>query len=148
MSTTVGDVLAAKTNVLHRVAPDSLVYDALGLMAKFNVSGVLVTQGAELLGIFTERDYARKVVLQGLHSQKTTIDQVMTRQLLTVSRSETIDQVMQTMTDKRVRHLPVIEEGALIGIITIGDAVKAVIDEQAKTIRHLSGYIAGDMASG
>lgn len=147
MTTTVREILQNKAvTVIHTVAPESTVYDALALMASKDISAVLVTEGERLVGIFTERDYARKVVLQGRSSKEVSIGTLMTQNLLTVSPSQTVDDVMQIMTENRIRHLPVVERGKLIGIVTIGDAVKTVMIQQEQTIKQLSSYISGEIS--
>lgn len=148
MSTTVQQVLSEKGNVVYSVRPDVTVRVALEKMAQHEIGGVLVLDGEKLVGIFTERDYARKVALRGLGSQTTSISELMTRTVATVSPSQTIDEVMNLMNTRRFRHLPVVDdEGALLGVITIGDVIKAVIAEHEETIRHLSSYISGDLTS-
>ncbi|MCB1913103.1 MAG: CBS domain-containing protein [Rhodocyclaceae bacterium] len=146
MSTSVGQILERKGNKVFCTQPDTSVLDALGLMAENDVGAILVTEGSRLVGIFTERDYARKVVLHGRSSRDSKISELMTSNVLTVSPSQTLDSVMQMMTENRIRHLPVVDHGALVGIVTIGDAVKAVMAEQAATINHLASYISGDLA--
>ncbi len=149
MTTTVRQILdSKKKNQIISVSPDDVVLEALTKMASSDVSAVLVLENERLVGIFTERDYARKLVLQGRASKDTRIGDLMTQNLLTISPSQTVDDVMSLMTENRFRHLPVVERGQLIGIVTIGDAVKAVIDEQKQTIDQLAGYISGDMAPG
>ncbi len=149
MTTTVRQILdSKKKNQIISVSPDDVVLDALTKMASSDVSAVLVLENERLVGIFTERDYARKLVLQGRASKDTRIGDLMTQNLLTISPSQTVDDVMSLMTENRFRHLPVVERGQLIGIVTIGDAVKAVIDEQKQTIDQLAGYISGDLAPG
>ena len=147
MSTTVKEILATKSGEILSVTPDTTVYDALDLMARRDISAVLVLEGERLVGIFTERDYARKVVLRGRSSKEAKIGELMTQNLLTISPAQTVDDVMEMMTTNRFRHLPVVERGQLIGIVTIGDAVKAVIAEQRKTIDQLSSYISGEMST-
>ncbi|MBX3685264.1 MAG: CBS domain-containing protein [Rhodocyclaceae bacterium] len=146
MSTSVGQILERKGNKVFCTQPDTSVLDALGMMAENDVGAILVTEGSRLVGIFTERDYARKVVLHGRSSRDSKISELMTSNVLTVSPSQTLDSVMQMMTENRIRHLPVVDHGALVGIVTIGDAVKAVMAEQAATINHLASYISGDLA--
>ncbi|MDQ8020772.1 CBS domain-containing protein [Uliginosibacterium sp. H1] len=147
MTTTVRQILQKKNiQKIITVSPEQSILEALGLMAEKDISAVLVTEGERLVGIFTERDYARKVVLKGRTSKDTKVGELMTQNLLTVSPSHTVDDVMQIMTDNRFRHLPVVEKGVLMGIVTIGDAVKTVIDQQAETIKALSGYISGEMS--
>jgi CBS domain-containing protein len=149
MTTTVRQILdSKKKNQIISVSPDDVVLEALTKMASSDVSAVLVLENERLVGIFTERDYARKLVLQGRASKDTRIGDLMTQNLLTISPSQTVDDVMSLMTENRFRHLPVVDRGQLIGIVTIGDAVKAVIDEQKQTIDQLAGYISGDMAPG
>lgn len=147
MSTTVKQVLDKKGAQTVGVTPESTVMEALESMAKHDIGAVLVIEGARLVGIFTERDYARKVVLQGRTSRDSRIGDLMTQNVCTITPSHTIDQVMNIMTNNRFRHLPVVASGQVVGIITIGDVVKAVIAEQEATIQQLSSYIAGDIAT-
>ena len=147
MTVSVRQVLEAKGSQVHSVSPGATVFEALEAMAKHDIGAVVVAEGECLCGIFTERDYARRVILKGRTSRETRVGELMTPNVLTVSPSQTIDDCMQLMTENRVRHLPVVERGQLIGIITIGDAVKTVIADQQATIRQLSSYIAGDLAS-
>lgn len=139
---------AKKSQHIHTVSPKTSIFEALELMAAKDISAVLVLENERLVGIFTERDYARKVILKGRSSKETSISELMTQNLLTISPTQTVDDVMEIMTKNRFRHLPVVERGQLIGIVTIGDAVKTVIDQQQKTIDQLAGYIAGDIAPG
>jgi len=147
MTMTVGQILAAKGNKAMAVAPDNSVLDALKIMAEHDIGAVLVTEGERLVGIFTERDYARKVALRGLVSRDVKVSELMTANPTTVAPSQTVDQVMQTMTQRRFRHLPVVENGKIAGIVTIGDMVKCVVSQQEATIQQLSNYIAGDLAT-
>lgn len=147
MTMTVGQILAAKGNKAMAVAPDNSVLDALKIMAEHDIGAVLVTEGERLVGIFTERDYARKVALRGLVSRDVKVSELMTANPTTVAPSQTVDQVMQTMTQRRFRHLPVVENGKIAGIVTIGDMVKCVVSEQEATIQQLSSYIAGDLTT-
>ncbi|GAA5178442.1 CBS domain-containing protein [Niveibacterium umoris] len=147
MTISVRQVLQGKGSNVLTVSPDHSVLSALELMAKHDVGSVLVTEGERLAGIFTERDYARKVVLKGRTSAAAKIGELMTCNVLTVSPTQTIDDCMAIMTNNRIRHLPVVEKGQLIGIVTIGDAVKTVIEEQRQTINQLSSYISGDLAT-
>ncbi|WP_246265606.1 CBS domain-containing protein [Aromatoleum diolicum] len=144
---TVRQILEQKGAVTHAVSPDVSVLDALSVMARHDIGSVLVTQNDRLAGIFTERDYARKLVLKGLNSKEATVGDVMTPNVCTITPSQTLDEVMNIMTENRFRHLPVVDHGKIVGIVTIGDVVKAVIDQQEKTINHLSSYIAGDLAT-
>ncbi|MCB1915331.1 MAG: CBS domain-containing protein [Rhodocyclaceae bacterium] len=147
MTTTVRQILDGKGGAVFSVAPNATVLEALQCMQANDIGGVLVTEGEHLRGIFTERDYARKVTLQGKASKDVKVSEVMTANVLTISPSQTIDDVMAMMTENRVRHLPVVEKGTMLGVITIGDAVKAVIAEQQATIEHLESYISGDLGA-
>ncbi len=147
MAATVQQILQTKGNASYAVTPDTTVLQALQLMAERNISAVLVMEGERLAGIFTERDYARKVVLKGLASKDTRVGDLMTANVLTVSPSHTIDDCMGIMTKNHVRHLPVVDHGKLVGLISIGDAVKSVMEQQQATIDQLSGYIAGGMST-
>lgn len=147
MTTTVAQILAQKGSKAMAVSPDNSVFDALRIMAEHDIGAVLVTEGEQLVGIFTERDYARKVVLKGLVSRDVKVRELMTAKPFTVAPENTVDEVMATMTQKRFRHLPVIEGGKIAGIVTIGDMVKCIVSEHEATIQHLSNYIAGDLAT-
>jgi CBS domain-containing protein len=147
MAATVQQILQSKGGSTYSVAPESTVLQALQLMADKNVSAVLVMEGQRLVGIFTERDYARTVVLRGLASKDTKVGDLMTQNVLTVSPAHSVDDCMNIMTNNHVRHLPVVSGGAIAGIISIGDAVKSVMEQQQATIDQLSGYIAGGMST-
>lgn len=147
MSMSVKQVLEVKGTKAYSVSPNATVLDALTAMAEHDIGAVLVTEGDRLMGIFTERDYARKVVLKGRASKDTLISELMTPNVCTITPSHTMDQVMNIMTENRFRHLPVVDHGRISGIITIGDVVKAVIAMQEATIQHLSSYISGDIAT-
>ena len=147
MAATVQQIIQKKGDTTYSVAPDTTVLQALKLMAERNVSAVLVTEGERLVGIFTERDYARKVVLKGLASKDTKVGDLMTQNVLTISPSHTVDDCMAIMTNNHIRHLPVVDHGVLAGIISIGDAVKSVMEQQQATIEQLAGYIAGGMST-
>ena len=140
MLTTVRHMLAAKPDI-YAVTPEDSVYDALTLMAARNIGAVLVVSGAELKGILSERDYARRVVLHGKMSKETLVGEIMTTNVISVEPGWTADQCMALMTEKHVRHLPVLEDGRLIGVISIGDVVRAVVDEQKFTISSLERYM-------
>jgi CBS domain-containing protein len=140
MSTTVRQMLARKAQVLS-VPPDATMLEALTLMAERNVGALLVVDGDRLIGIVTERDYARKVALAGRSSQNTPVSAVMSSQVITITPQWTADQCVVLMDEKHIRHLPVIENDRLIGVISIRDAVKAIIAEQQFTIRELENYI-------
>ena len=138
---TVQFILNQKPDVLFAVTRDSSVYSALELMMAKNISALLIMDGEQLQGIFTERDYARKVILQGKASKTTSMEEVMTDKVITVSPSEPVENCMAIMTDKHIRHLPVAENGKIVGFISIGDLVRHVIEDQKTTIEHLQSYI-------
>lgn len=141
---TVNDVLQTKGYTTYTVKPDSTVYEALKKMAGQNIGSVLVTVGSQIVGIFSERDYARKVVLMGKTSRDSFVKDLMTDRVHAVRLSTTINDCMKLMTDNRVRHLPVIDEREyLIGVISIGDVVNKIIEAQSNTIHQLEDYIVG-----
>ena len=138
---TVEQMLEGKQYRLLSVAPEATVYEALGLMAQHEVGALVVLDGDHLAGIFSERDYARKVILFGKSSKETLVQEIMTDKVVCVRPDQTVDQCMALMTDKRVRHLPVLEHKKVIGVISIGDVVKEVISEQQFVIEQLEQYI-------
>jgi CBS domain-containing protein len=138
---TVSNIFQNKSTTIYSVSPDTSVLDALQIMMDKNISALLVMEGAELKGIFTERDYARKIILQGKSSKETKIKDVMTAKLEVINLNSSIDHCMQIMTDKHIRHLPVIDNGKVAGMISIGDLVKFVIEDQKQTIEQLQNYI-------
>ena len=140
---TVRDILKAKGSDVFSVRPDDTVFDSLQLMADKGVGALLVMDGEKLLGIVTERDYARKVILEGKSSRTSSVDEVMTRRVLCASPERTVDECMALMTDKRARHLPVLDHKQVVGVISIGDLVKAMISEQQVLIDQLQHYISG-----
>lgn len=140
---TVSNILDTKGNETFSITPDTAVYHALELMVEKNVSALLVMEEGKLAGIFTERDYARKVVLKGKSSRETPIGEIMTRDLITVTPDSSIDDCMQLMTGKFIRHLPVVADNKLVGIISIGDVVRRIIEEQKAIIGHMEQYITG-----
>jgi len=136
-------LLEEKGGTVYTIAPEAPVLDAIRLMAERRVGALVVVRGEALAGIVTERDYARKVILKGRSSRETPVSEIMTPAPTTVSPTTTVDECMRLCTELRVRHLPAIENNRLIGIVSIGDLVKAVIDDQAAEIDHLQRYIAG-----
>ncbi|MGZ5219359.1 MAG: CBS domain-containing protein [Chitinophagaceae bacterium] len=140
---TVNNLLKAKGGTTFTITPDTMVYTALEIMVEKDVSALLVMENEKLLGIFTERDYARKVILKGKASRETRINEIMTSDLVTVSPGATIDDCMRLMTGRHIRHLPVVEGESLVGIISIGDVVKYTIDEQKFIIENMEHYITG-----
>ena len=140
MTTTVREILKRKPDV-YAVPPDDTVYHALQLMAEKNIGAVLVMTGDEIKGIFSERDYARRGVLQGHTSRDTAVGSLMTADVVSIDPTATVDACMSLMTDKHIRHLPVVEEGRVVGVVSIGDVVRAVVEEQQFTIRSLEHYV-------
>lgn len=140
---TVKNILDSKGSAIFTITPDTTVYHALELMVEKNVSALLVMEADKLAGIFTERDYARKVVLKGKSSRDTAIGDIMTGNLITVTSASSIDECMELMTGKYIRHLPVVDDGKLAGIISIGDVVRTIIQEQKAIIGHMEQYITG-----
>jgi CBS domain-containing protein len=134
-------LLGRKPRGIHSVAPDAPVLEAIRLMAEHGIGALLVMNGERLEGIVSERDYARNVILRGRSSNDTPVREIMATDLITVDPSMTAQQCMQIMTERRVRHLPVLEGGRVVGILSIGDLVKAVLEEQAQTIEQLENYI-------
>ena len=139
---TVRQLLGSKTPEIFAVSPDASVLDAIKLMAEKGVGAVLAMQGARLCGIVSERDYARKVVLQGRSSSNTPVRDIMTAKVVTVRPDDSVDHCMQVVTEHRIRHLPVADGEAIIGVISIGDLVKAVIEDQKVELDQLQRYIA------
>jgi CBS domain-containing protein len=140
----VRSILAAKGGAVWSVPADTSVYDAVLLMAEKDVGALVVIAGRKLAGMFSERDYARKVILHGKSSKEVLVREIMSSPVLTVPPEETVDECMRIMTHNRIRHLPVVEGGELVGVISIGDLVNWIISAQAATIHQLSSYIAGE----
>jgi CBS domain-containing protein len=140
---TVTQLLQGKGHEVLTISPEASVFEALQVMAERNIGAVLVLEGKTLVGILSERDYARKVILKGKASKDIPVREIMTSHVLYVRPQQTIDECMALMTDKRVRHLPVLEEDRLVGVISIGDVVKAIIAEQEFLIEQLQNYITG-----
>jgi CBS domain-containing protein len=140
---TVRQLLQSKGSQVHSITPDAKVIEALKLMADKEVGALAVVEGSRLAGMISERDYARKVILQGKSSKDTTVREIMTPGVITVTLSHTVDDCMKLMTELRVRHLPVTEGGRIVGVVSLGDLVKYVISAQQEEILHLQAYIAG-----
>ncbi len=136
-------LLAGKDREIHTTTPDAPVLAAITTMAERHVGALLVMQGTQLAGIVSERDYARKVVLLGRSSSATPVADIMTAEVVTVSPEDSVEHCMRVCTDHRIRHLPVLEADRVVGVLSIGDLVKAVIDEQGEQIEQLQRYIAG-----
>jgi CBS domain-containing protein len=140
---TASDILRHKGHIVWSVKPTNTVLETLGVMAEHDIGAVLVLDGDRLVGVFSERDYARKVVLAGRSSRDSQVKDVMTVHVVCVSPDRSVDECMALMTNKRLRHLPVVDHKRVIGIVSIGDLVKATIDDQQFTITQLHSYIAG-----
>jgi len=138
---TIRQLLEGKPGGLCTIGPAASVLDALKLMAEKNIGALLVVENDKLVGILSERDYARKVILQGKASHDTPIKEIMTEGAVCVQPDNTVEECMALMTDKRVRHLPVVENEKLLGVLSIGDLVKETISEQQRTIKQLESYI-------
>jgi len=140
---TVRDILRTKGHEVWSVRPDATLFEALEKMAEKNVGALLVMEGEEVVGIVSERDYARKIILKGKSSKETRVTEIMTKDTLYVDPDYRVEECMALMTDEHVRHLPVIEEDRVIGIISIGDVVKEIISEKQFVIEQLEKYIKG-----
>jgi CBS domain-containing protein len=140
---TISSILNSKGRRIWSIDPEATIFDAIAMMAEKSVGALLVCSGGKLVGIISERDYARKVILQGKSSKDTRVEEIMTHPVITVTPAHTIDDCMRIITDHRVRHLPVLDGEELMGVISIGDLVRAIIAHQAETIDHLHAYISG-----
>jgi CBS domain-containing protein len=143
LTTTISAVLKRKSGELFSTRPDATVYQAIEIMADKQVGALLVMENNELVGIISERDYARKIILKGKSSKETPVAEIMTSQVLSVSPQHSVGDCMRIITENRVRHLPVVDGGGVVGLVSIGDLVNWIITEQQETIRHLEAYIAG-----
>lgn len=147
VSGTIETVLAHKSGTIFSVAPEATVYEAIALMAEKNVGALLVMENEKLVGIVSERDYSRKVMLKGKTSRNSFVREIMTTELTTANPRETVEECLRFMTDKHIRHLPVVVDGDLRGVISIGDLVKHVISTQSAALDQLKDYIAGGYPS-
>ncbi|MGA2861094.1 MAG: CBS domain-containing protein [Steroidobacteraceae bacterium] len=138
---TVSQLLHHKGRVIHSIAPDAPVLEAIRLMADHRIGALLVMQGEQLIGVVSERDYARKVILKGHSSNEVPVRQIMSAPVLTVRADQSVHECMHIMTENRIRHLPVVDANGVIGVISIGDLVRAVLEEQQRTIADLEHYI-------
>jgi len=139
--TLVSQILQAKGKKTWTISPTATVFEALALMAEKDIGALPVVDNDVVVGIFSERDYSRKIILQGKASRDTEVQEVMTQEVLCVSPNQTVTKSMALMTDKRIRHIPILDGGRLVGVISIGDVVKAIINEQQVMINHLEDYI-------
>jgi len=140
---TISEILSNKGTNVWSVSPDATVYDAIQMMADKNVGALLVTEGERLVGIISERDYTRKVALKGKSSKQTAVREILSGEIVHVGPTQTVEECLRLMTDHHVRHLPVIEDDRIVGIISIGDLVNWVISAQHATINQLQTYISG-----
>jgi CBS domain-containing protein len=147
VSGTIDKILCQKSGQIWSINPDATVYDAIALMAEKNVGALLVMENERLVGIVSERDYSRKVMLRGKTSRNSTVREIMTTELTTAHPRETVEECLRFMTEKRIRHLPVVADGSLRGVISIGDLVKEVISTQNATLDQLRDYISGGYPS-
>jgi len=142
--TTVRDILNGKGTQVWSIGPEQTVFDALTLMADKEIGALVVLDNRKVIGMISERDYARKVILKGRSSRETPVREIMTSRVCYVSQQRTVDECMALMTDKTVRHLPVMEDDQLVGIVSIGDVVKSIISEREFIIEQLEAYITGN----
>ncbi len=138
---TIGQLLQSKGAHVETVGPDTTVFDALAIMADKEIGSLVVMYGDKPIGLFTERDYARNIILKGRTSKQTKVDEIMTSHVIVANPDQSIEECMAIMTEKRVRHLPVMQDERLVGIISIGDLVKAIIEKQQFVIEQLVSYI-------
>ena len=138
---TMAQLLAAKGSRVWSISPEATVFEGLQLMAEKNVGALLIADNGRPVGMMSERDYARKIILEGRLSRDTRIRSIMTTDLVSISPAASVERAMAVMTEKRVRHLPVIDQGRLLGLVSMGDLVKAMIDHQQFTIERLEAYI-------
>ena len=140
---TIRDILKHKGNEIWSVTPTATVYDAIDMMSDKHVGALLVISDGKLVGVISERDYARKVILKGKSSKETQVVEIMTSTVIFVPPQHTVAECMRIMTDNRIRHLPIVEDEKAVGVVSIGDLVKWIISEQEETIHHLTNYITG-----
>jgi CBS domain-containing protein len=138
---TVNQIISAKGKTVYSILSTITVYDALKVMGEKNIGAILIIEDNVLKGVLSERDYARKIVLKGKSSRDTFVHEIMEKDLITVRPSDNIDYCMEVMSNNRIRHLPVLENNQVVGIISIGDVVKSIIEIQKETIEHLNSYI-------
>lgn len=139
----VKDILKEKGSEVHTIGPEATVYEALKKMAGKNIGALLVTKDDKVIGVFSERDYARKIILKGKSSKESLVGELLSERIFYVKLTATTNECMQLMNDHRVRHLPVLDDGKLIGLVSIGDIVNKIIQGQSHTIKQLEDYILG-----
>ena len=140
---TISEILSNKGTAVWTVSPEMMVFDAIQMMADKNIGALLVTEAEKLVGIISERDYTRKVALKGKSSKQTAVREIISGQVIQVHPENTVEECMRLMTEHRIRHLPVLEEGKIVGVISIGDLVNWIISAQSNTIHQLQTYISG-----
>lgn len=138
------DLLNKKGKEVYHVSPDTTVYEAISKMSEYDVGALLVLEDDKLCGLISERDYRNKVILKGRTSKDTPVGDIMSTKLITITPKDSVENCMHLMTDKRVRHLPVMDDDQVVGVISIGDIVKSIIDKQKEEIEDLKGYISGN----
>ena len=143
----ISSILAHKSSPLWSVAPDTTVFEAIRLMAEKNIGSLLVLSGDKLAGLFTERDYTRKVALHGKSSKETRVSEIMPPEVLTVTPDDSVEECMRLMTEKRVRHLPVVDGTSVVGLVSIGDLVNWIISTQSAHIEQMEQYLSGGVPS-
>lgn len=140
---TISEILSNKSSSVWSVSPDTMVFDAIQMMADKNIGALLVTEQGKLVGIMSERDYTRKIALKGKSSKQTPVQEILSDEIFTVTPAHTIEDCMRLMTENRIRHLPVLDGDAILGIVSIGDLVNWIISAQTNTINQLQTYISG-----
>lgn len=140
---TISDILKYKGNQVWSIAPHAMVFEAIQLMAEKNVGALLVMQDGRLVGIISERDYTRKVILKGKASKETAVSEILSGKVVCVASAQTVEECLRLMTERHIRHLPVVEHGQVLGIVSIGDLVNWIISAQSHTIQQLQSYITG-----
>ena len=143
MSITVTQLLNKKGKEIHTIAPDATVFDAIKLMSDLGVGALLVMEGSRLVGVISERDYTRKVILKGRSSSSTLVQDIMTKKVICLSPGNNIDECMALMNENQIRHLPIVEKGTVVGIVTIMDVIKNILSEKEFIIEQMEHYIAG-----
>ena len=147
VSGNIGAILNQKDGSVYSIAPDAMVFEAIEMMSERNVGALLVMKGEKLVGVISERDYTRKVFIRGKSSKQTRVEEIMSKDVTVTHPLQGVDECLRMMTDKHIRHLPVVENGKVTGVISIGDLVKHVISCQSATIAHLESYISGGYTS-